>query len=195
MKVTVIQLWARHLTHLSPSGAAQWPIRGPTEELPHVDVLYIPQWVWMMGKRQDCVDMCVSSLIGSDTGSSEEVTEWRREIEEGPSCNHTSGERRGERALQSSSNMSHPLPLFLWIPPLPLSLSVSVSFPPTLCEIIVTIVTQQIGLEVTVVVGAMATHICLCFAPLLPSTCVGCTHVHTYRPHIVACNNSLLSKD
>ena len=115
------------------------------------------------------------------------------------SCKHRSHSVTGEegkRVLQSSSNMSHPLPLFSFNPT---SLCLSLSSPPTLCEITVTIVTQQIGLEVTVVVGAMATHICLCFALLLLSTCVGCTHTHTrrhtQRPHIVARNNSLLSKD
>lgn len=56
-------------------------------------------------------------------------------------------------------------------------LSLSLSLSPTLCEITVTIVTQQIGLEVTAVVGAMATHICLCFAL---STCVGRAHTHTH---------------
>lgn len=53
----------------------------------------------------------------------------------------------------------------------------SLSLSPTLCEITVAIVTQQIGLAVTAVVGAMATHICLCFTL---STCAGCTHTHFF---------------
>ncbi len=57
--------------------------------------------------------------------------------------------------------------LFFFESHLSLPPSLSISSPPTLCEIIVTIVTQQIGLEIIVVVGAMATHICLCFILLL----------------------------
>lgn len=34
----------------------------------------------------------------------------------------------------------------------------TLSLPPTLCEITITIATRQIGLEITVVVGAIATH-------------------------------------
>lgn len=54
-----------------------------------------------------------------------------------------------------------PIPFLLYPPLYPTSLSFSCLFP-TLCEITVAIATQHIGVEITVVVGAIATHLCLC---------------------------------
>lgn len=76
------------------------------------------------------------------------------------------------------------------------SLYLFLSLSPTLYEITVTIVTQHIGLEVTAVVDAMATHMFVfCSVNLCNTHTHTQAHLDEIHKGIVACNNNSLSED